>query len=132
MTMVAVERVLWAVVVLLVYAGFCLGLYLRRRAARQRALKEAAALVPAASGTLPVLVAYASQTVLPKDGLATARVLHTAGAGRAAPAGEVTAEELQRFERALFIASTYGEGDRPTRRPRLHGAPWPKRPVSPR
>ncbi len=108
-------RLVWAAVVLLVYAGFCAGLVLHRRALRRRAQREAAALMPAADGATPVLVAYASQTGYAEQmAWQTARMLHTAGVpALLRPLGEVTAEELLRTERALFIASTYGEGDPP-------------------
>jgi sulfite reductase (NADPH) flavoprotein alpha-component len=113
--MQAMERGLWAALVLLLYGGLCLALYRQRRAARLRAAQAAADLVPAADGATPVLVAYASQTGYAEQlAWQTARVLHTAGVpALLRPLGDVTAEDLQRCERALFIASTYGEGDAP-------------------
>ncbi len=109
------ERFVWAALVLLGYLAFCAVLYLSRRRARACAQREAAALMPAAVGATPVLVAYASQTGHGEQiAWQTARVLHTAGVpALLRPLGEVTADELQRVERALFIASTYGEGDPP-------------------
>ena len=117
MTMMAsaMDRLLWAAVVLLLYGGFCLALYRQRRVLRQRARRAADALVPAAEGAAPVLVAFASQTGFAEQlAWQTARVLHTAGVpALLRPLGEITPDELQRCERALFIVSTYGEGDPP-------------------
>lgn len=109
------ERSLWAALVLLLYAAFCAGLYWRRRLARQGTQRAAAALVPAAEGATPVLVAFASQTGFAEQlAWQTARVLHTAGVpALLRPLGEVTAAELQGSTRALFIVSTHGEGDPP-------------------
>lgn len=111
----AMDRGLWAAAVLLLYAALCFALYRQRRMAALRKGREAAALVPAAEDSTPVLVAYASQTGFAEQiAWQTARVLHTAGVPALLRSlGEVTSEELQRFERALFIVSTYGEGDPP-------------------
>jgi sulfite reductase (NADPH) flavoprotein alpha-component len=113
--MQAMERGLWAALVLVMYLGFCVALYRQRRAARLRAVRAVADLMPAADGATPVLVAYASQTGYAEQlAWQTARVLHTAGVPALLRAlGDITTEDLQRSERALFIASTYGEGDAP-------------------
>jgi sulfite reductase (NADPH) flavoprotein alpha-component len=108
-------RLLWAALVLLAYAGACLALYRHRCAQRLRAQRDAAALVPAAGDATPVLVVHASQTGHAEQiAWQTARTLHTAGVPvLLRPLGELGAEALQRAERVLFIASTYGEGDPP-------------------
>ncbi|HEY0821571.1 MAG TPA: sulfite reductase subunit alpha [Rhizobacter sp.] len=108
-------RLLWAALVLLAYAGFCLALYQQRRVSRQRALREAAALVPAAADATPVLVVHASQTGYAEQiAWQTARTLHTAGVPvLLRPLGELDAHALQQAQRLLVIASTYGEGDPP-------------------
>ena len=67
-------------------------------------------------GTAPaVLVAYASQTGFGEQiARQTAEALHTAGVPvRLSALSHVTADDLVATERALFIASTCGEGDAP-------------------
>jgi sulfite reductase (NADPH) flavoprotein alpha-component len=61
------------------------------------------------------IVAYASQTGNGEElAQQTAATLRLAGIGvRVLELGDVTAAALQEAERALFIASTYGEGDAP-------------------
>ncbi len=63
----------------------------------------------------PVLVAYASQTGNAEDlAWQTGRLLHTAGEPvRVLPLEQLTLSDLAQAQRALFIASTYGEGDPP-------------------
>ncbi len=113
--MTLATRPLWAAFVLLIYAAFCAALYLRRRAEKRRAESAAAALIPAVDGATAVLVAYASQTGYAEQiAWQTARALHTAGVpAMLRPLGEVTPAELHTYQRALFVASTYGEGDAP-------------------
>lgn len=100
---------------LALYLGLCLAIWLRERRKRAHALREAAALTPAPDGLPPILVAYASQTGYAEElAWRTARLLHTAGEPvRVLPLNEVTRDILQASERALFIVSTYGEGDPP-------------------
>jgi sulfite reductase (NADPH) flavoprotein alpha-component len=62
-----------------------------------------------------VLVAFASQTGQAEQlAWQTAQALHAAGVPvRLRPLGQVTAHDLAAATRALFIASSYGEGDPP-------------------
>lgn len=101
--------------VLLAYAALCAAIVLRERRRRRQAEHDAQALMPAAEGAAPVLVAYASQTGFAEElAWRSAKLLHTAGLPvRVLPLGELTFDELALTERALFIVSTYGEGDAP-------------------
>ncbi len=104
-----------AVLALLIYLLLCLMVYGRHWRAQQAARREAQALLPAAAGSRPLLVLHASQTGQ-AEAIAwqTAEALHTAGlAVRLAALGEIDREQLRQAERALFIVSTYGEGDPP-------------------
>ena len=104
-------------------AAFCIVLYLmlcgwvvwREWKKRRLAAKAAAALTPAMAGTSSWLVAYASQTGNAEQlAWQTARALHTTGIpARISPLSQLNADDLQQCERALFITSTYGEGDPP-------------------
>ncbi|MGK5056786.1 sulfite reductase subunit alpha [Janthinobacterium sp. LB2P49] len=92
------------------YAGVCLAPWLRARAKRRAsAAKAALADSPA------WLVAYASQTGNAEElATQTAHSLQLAGIPvRLCALAEVTAIDLQQAERALFVVSTYGEGDAP-------------------
>jgi len=94
--------------VLVAYVGFC--------AAQLRPRRSSYATAALSSdGTPPVLVAWASQTGFAQL-LAerTAAMLHEGGvAVLALPLDEVDAPLLARTRRALFVASTTGEGDPP-------------------
>jgi len=97
------------------YAGVCLAPWLRARK-RRRAEKAATALAATALADTPVwLVVYASQTGNAEElATQTAHRLQLAGvAVRLCALADVTAEGLQQAERALFLVSTYGEGDAP-------------------
>ncbi|QGZ38036.1 sulfite reductase (NADPH) flavoprotein alpha-component [Pseudoduganella flava] len=93
-------------------------LYLKRRRQARAARAERARLgqdIPAALGVAPVLVAYASQT-----GQAERLALRTAAALQAAgtPAdvrsvATLTPADLAGYRDALFVASSYGEGEPP-------------------
>lgn len=93
------------------YAGVCLAPWLRTRAKRRAAAAAKAAL----AGNPAWLVAYASQTGNAEElATKTAHSLQLAGvAVRVCALAELTAQELQQAERALFLVSTYGEGDAP-------------------
>ena len=93
------------------YAGVCLAPWLRTRAKRRAAAAAKAAL----AGNPAWLVAYASQTGNAEElATQTAHSLQLAGiAVRVCALAELTAQELQQAERALFLVSTYGEGDAP-------------------
>ena len=93
------------------YAGVCLAPWLR---ARTRRRASAAARVALANHPA-WLVAYASQTGNAEELAAqTAQSLQLAGIPvRLCALAELTAMDLQQAERALFLVSTYGEGDAP-------------------
>jgi sulfite reductase (NADPH) flavoprotein alpha-component len=77
--------------------------------------KHAAAAGADSGDTADWIVAYASQTGNGEElAQQTAATLRLAGIGvRVLELGDVTAAALQAAERALFVASTYGEGDAP-------------------
>ena len=93
------------------YAGVCLAPWLRARARRRAADAAKAAL----ADSRPWLVAYASQTGNAEElATQTAQSLQLAGIPvRLCALAELTALDLQQAERALFLVSTYGEGDAP-------------------
>ena len=93
------------------YAGVCLAPWLRARGKRRASDAARAALANSPAW----LVAYASQTGNAEELAAqTARSLQLAGIPvRLCALAELTASDLQQAERALFLVSTYGEGDAP-------------------
>ena len=93
------------------YAGVCLAPWLRARAKRRASAAARAALVNHPAW----LVAYASQTGNAEElATQTAHSLQLAGIPvRLCALAELTAMDLQQAERALFLVSTYGEGDAP-------------------
>ncbi|MFZ4878312.1 sulfite reductase subunit alpha [Janthinobacterium sp. Mn2066] len=93
------------------YAGVCLAPWLRARKRRRADQAARAAL----ADTPAWLVVYASQTGNAEElATQTAHSLQLAGVPvRLCALAEVTAEDLQQAERALFLVSTYGEGDAP-------------------
>lgn len=97
------------------YLLLCAGIAWREARKRRRAAHEAAALASARDGVAPLLVAYASQTGQAEElARATARLLHTAGEPvHLCPLNAVDAPLLATTRRALFVVSTYGEGDAP-------------------
>lgn len=108
-------RIIVAAVLVLAYLVLCAGIYYSERRKRQQALRAAAALRPAADGVRPWLVGYASQTGSAEQlAWQTARMLHTAGVPtRVAALSDISLDDLMQTERALFVVSTYGEGDPP-------------------
>lgn len=98
-----------ALVVALAWLGLCVRIAWSQRRAR------GATPVAFTPGSAPVLVAFASQTGLAEQyARQTAQVLHTAGVpAHVLPLSDVTPDMLAATERALFIASTCGEGDAP-------------------
>lgn len=108
-------RIIVAAVLVLAYLALCAGIYYSERRKRQQALRAAAALRPAADGVQPWLVGYASQTGSAEQlAWQTARMLHTAGVPtRVAALSDISLDDLMQTERALFVVSTYGEGDPP-------------------
>jgi len=93
------------------YAGVCLAPWLRARARRRASAAAKAALADSPAW----LVAYASQTGNAEElATQTAQSLQLAGIPvRLCALAELTAVDLQQAERALFLVSTYGEGDAP-------------------
>ena len=103
------DRWTGATITVFAYAAFCAVILWRSRPRRQR--DEASA----APGSSFILVAYASQTGFARQ-LAerTAESLRQSGlAVKLRALGEVDGELLATVERALFVASTTGEGDPP-------------------
>lgn len=104
-----------ALLTLLLYAALCAAVAWRHRRGQQAARRRGEALLATSADLAPVLVLHASQTG-ESEALAwqTARTLSTAGVPvRLAALGEVTRADLRQAQRALIIASTYGEGDAP-------------------
>ncbi|HYP81735.1 sulfite reductase subunit alpha [Variovorax sp.] len=107
-------RAVAAAATLLAYAAMCSAIFWRLRRRRRQDAATAAAL--AGDGDRPAtLVLHASQT-----GQALALAWQTAGwlaeggePVRVLPLNAVGADDLRQARRALFIASTYGEGDPP-------------------
>jgi sulfite reductase (NADPH) flavoprotein alpha-component len=101
-----------AAVVIAAYLVFCAAMAGTQWAKRRRARHRTA--VPA-DGRAPLLIAYASQTGFAEQlATHTAGLLQTAGVpARLVTLSEIGAADLAQAERALFIASTCGEGDAP-------------------
>ena len=93
------------------YAGVCLAPWLRARAKRRAQAAATAAL----ADSRPWLVAYASQTGNAEElATQTAHSLQLAGLPvRLCELAALNADDLRQAERALFVVSTYGEGDAP-------------------
>ena len=108
-------RMAAAALLVLLYAALCGGIWLRQHRQQARARQEAAALACARDGVQPLLIAFASQTGQAEElARETARLLHTAGEPvHLCALNAVDAGLLARTQRALFVASTYGEGDAP-------------------
>lgn len=109
------SRPVAALLLLALYALMCAAVWWRHRRRQQLAAAESAALLPAADAGPPVLVLHASQTGQAEElAWQTAKALHLAGMPvRVAALGEIDAQALKDARHALFIASTYGEGDAP-------------------
>jgi len=99
--------------VALAWLGFC-GLIAGREALRGRARRREAADLASGAGE-PVLVAFASQTGFAEElAKATAKALTAGGAPvTLRELSAVTAADLAKAGRALFVVSTTGEGDAP-------------------
>ncbi|MDM0003714.1 sulfite reductase subunit alpha [Variovorax sp. J22G73] len=110
----AAWRALGASSTVVAYAALCASVYLREHRRRAASARDAAAL-SAGGNEPPVLVLFASQTGQ-AEAIAwqTARQLSAAGTpARVMELNALDAETLDSAKRALFIASTYGEGDAP-------------------
>lgn len=108
-------RYLLAACVVLVYASLCAALFWRERR-RQVAGETARNALLAADGAMPsIAVLFASQTGYAEQlAWQTATALRAAGMhARLLSLSELDRSTLTGFERALFIVSTYGEGDPP-------------------
>lgn len=109
-------RALSASATVAAYAALCLGIYARQRRLHATAAREAAAL-SAGDGAQasPTLVLFASQTGQAETiAWQTARRLRAAGtAVRVMALNALDSATLASARRALFVASTYGEGDAP-------------------
>ncbi len=108
-------RLLAALLTITLYLLMCGLIVYRQWRRRQQAARDAAALTPALAGTASWLVCHATQTGNAEQlAWQTARMLHTAGVpARIVPLAQLQATDLQQAERALFVVSTYGEGDPP-------------------
>lgn len=104
-----------ALLLIALYLLMCAAVWWRHRRRLRQAADAAAALLPAADAGPPVLVLHASQTGQAEEiAWQTAKALHLAGMPvRVAALGEIDQEALRGARHALFIASTYGEGDAP-------------------
>ncbi|XHS79605.1 sulfite reductase subunit alpha [Burkholderiaceae bacterium UC74_6] len=109
------NRELWALALLATYALLCAAVYRRHRHQLVAKAAEAAALLPALDAGAPLLVLHASQTGTAEElAWQTARALHLAGLPvKVAALGEIALAELRAARHALFIVSSYGEGDPP-------------------
>jgi sulfite reductase (NADPH) flavoprotein alpha-component len=97
------------------YAALCLAIHARQRRLRTATAREAAALSADDSNEPPTLVLFASQTGQAETiAWQTARQLRAAGTSvRVMELNALDAATLGSASRALFVASTYGEGDAP-------------------
>ncbi|WP_431049144.1 sulfite reductase subunit alpha [Roseateles sp. L2-2] len=104
-----------ALLLIALYLLLCAAVWWRHRRRLRQAADAAAALLPAADAGPPVLVLHASQTGQAEElAWQTAKALHLAGMPvRVASLGEIDRDDLRGARHALFIASTYGEGDAP-------------------
>jgi sulfite reductase (NADPH) flavoprotein alpha-component len=105
-------RQLAATASVLAYGALCAAIWQRERRRAQALVADAASLTAAGE---PMLVLHASQTGQ-AEAIAwqTARWLHARGAAvRVMSLNELDLPTLQAAPRALFVASTYGEGDAP-------------------
>lgn len=109
-------RVLAAGFTVLAYAALCLTIWFRHRGLRLAGARTAASLAgDGKDRSTPLLVLFASQTGSAEAvAWQTGRALHAQGtACRVIALNALDAQTLQSARRALFIASTYGEGDAP-------------------
>jgi sulfite reductase (NADPH) flavoprotein alpha-component len=105
-------RFLVALAIIATYIVFTVAVL---RAHRRKVEISRAAASSHASGAAPLLVAYASQTGYAEQiAKQTARSLQAANIpSRVRSLAELSLDELSTTERALFVVSTYGEGDPP-------------------
>ena len=108
-------RYLAAALCVTLYISLCTRIIYREWKKRKQAAKNAASLNTATAGVETWLIAYGSQTGNAEQlAWQTAQALHTANIpAQIISLAQLTAEILQNCKRALFITSTYGEGDPP-------------------
>jgi sulfite reductase (NADPH) flavoprotein alpha-component len=108
-------RYVLAALVLLLYASLCAGLYWREYRRKLESDLARRAMRDAVGGNAAIAVVYASQTGFAEQiAWQTAKALQARGAQpRMLSLGELDGESLAGLERALFVLSTYGEGDPP-------------------
>ncbi|HEY9223812.1 MAG TPA: sulfite reductase subunit alpha [Variovorax sp.] len=108
------HRIGAAGLLVLAYAAMCLAIWWRQR--RRRAAAASAAAVLAGDGApSTVLVVFATQTGQ-AEAIAwqTGRALHARGTSvRVLSLNDLDVTALRAAQRALFVVSTYGEGDAP-------------------
>lgn len=111
------DSVRWAAAMaaVLLYLWLCAALWRRERQRQHAAAARAAELAHADADSPPMLVLHATQTGLAEQlAWETARGLHARGLGaQVLSLNALDAATLGAATRALFVASTYGEGDAP-------------------
>ncbi|MDR7333335.1 sulfite reductase subunit alpha [Roseateles asaccharophilus] len=111
------DRLPLAIALIALYLLLCAFVTWRFRRKLRLQAEAAAQLLPAmaGAGAPPMWVLHASQTGQAEDlALQTARALHVAGQPvRLAALGSIRPDELRGATHALFVVSTYGEGDPP-------------------
>ncbi|WP_219210026.1 sulfite reductase subunit alpha [Variovorax boronicumulans] len=107
-------RALAAGLMVLAYAAMCLAIW-RRERRRHDADARAAAALAGDGAQPPLLVLFASQTGQAETiAWQTGRALHAQGTPvRVMSLNDLDATTLRAAQRALFVVSTYGEGDAP-------------------
>lgn len=108
-------QILQALATVLCYALMCGAIAWRYRQRQHETQRQVDALLPATPGAPAWWVTYASQTGQAEElALQTAQALHTAGVPvRLAPLSQLSLTDLEKSDRLLCIAATYGEGDPP-------------------
>jgi len=108
-------RVVAAAAVVVLYLALCGAIFFSQQRKRGLRAGDLAALACAGDDSRPLLIAFASQTGT-AHGLAwqTARSLRSAGlSSRVVAMSDLVADDLRQAQSALFLVSTYGEGDPP-------------------
>lgn len=108
-------RITSTLLTMVLFAALCAGIWLRERRRLRAERHLAASLLPSEDASPPILIVHASQTGTAEQlAWQTARALQLAGvSARVSSLAGIARDTLQRVERALFIVSTYGEGDPP-------------------
>ncbi|MEO6367876.1 MAG: sulfite reductase subunit alpha [Steroidobacteraceae bacterium] len=108
-------RIAGALLTIALFTALCAVTWWRERRRRRAERHLAASLLPSEDACPPVLILHASQTGTAEQlAWQTARALQLAGvSAQVSSLAGIARETLQRVERALFIVSTYGEGDPP-------------------